>query len=152
MDLRTSNTGSKNSSIQKWLQERQQLLLIFTNLTKTQPFADEYIENESTLLKEFCQILLDYISYGHFNIYAKLNLGISNTDAINNKIRQNLLITTDAALEFSNKYTENIENTINLKKDLSKLGVILSEHLELEDKLIYRFVKINRNRQKSRTN
>lgn len=53
--------------IDRWLHERQQLVQAFDALSGIQAPAPNAEE-----LQHFCQLLLDYVSAGHFEVYEQL--------------------------------------------------------------------------------
>lgn len=59
--------GGVHQLIDRWLHERQQLVQAFDALSGIQAPAPNAEE-----LQHFCQLLLDYVSAGHFEVYEQL--------------------------------------------------------------------------------
>ena len=59
--------GGVHQLIDRWLHERQQLVQAFDALSGIQAPAPNAEE-----LQHFCQLLLDYASAGHFEVYEQL--------------------------------------------------------------------------------
>ena len=60
--------GGVHQLIDRWLAERNQLILDYTQLRKRTPVPD----SADTALSAFCDVLVDYVSAGHFEIYEQL--------------------------------------------------------------------------------
>ena len=111
---------------------------MYCHVAELKPFStNKKILNK---LNEFSQLLVDYISLGHFGIYDRLVNGNERRVKVLSLAQQiypELSKTTDAALEFNDKY-ENIDkifNAENLEEDLSILGENLATRIDLEDRL-----------------
>jgi regulator of sigma D len=127
--------GGVSIIIDRWLKERQDLLVLFCKLTAEED-ADQIEQN----LRSFCQILVDYISAGHFEVYEQLmNEGreYDDQDALNEAKNHFKSIdgTTEWILDFNDKYQET-DDLATLKDDLSKLGESLAVRFEAEDAMI----------------
>jgi regulator of sigma D len=130
--------------IKQLINERNEVLSLYCNLAGcdgSKGLETEKIEPQ--ILQEFCQILIDYIATGHFELYRRITEGeekrkdmISLADTIYPRIEQ----TTQIAVDFNdmydsgNDYTETLRST--LQDNLSKLGEELATRIELEDQLI----------------
>lgn len=128
--------GGVSEAIDRWLQERQNLLVLFCKLTaqKDGEFSEE-IEDQ---VRSFCQILVDYTSAGHFEIYKQLMAegqdnqnGLSQAQAHYTTIHS----TTERVLDFNDKYQET-DDLGTLMQDLSELGITLETRFEAEDRMI----------------
>ena len=62
--------GGVSEIIDRWLKERQELLVLYCNLSDISSDPDK-IERGGEL-KALCQVMVDYVSAGHFEIYDKL--------------------------------------------------------------------------------
>lgn len=127
--------GGDNDIIDRWLQERQELLESFCALSE-QPGAD----NTPQRLQRTCQVLVDYVSAGHFEIYQKLleegreqagKEGLKRA----RELYQGIDATTEDILDFNDKYQET-DDLETLGADLSRLGEILATRFEAEDRMI----------------
>jgi regulator of sigma D len=131
--------GGVSSLIDQWLQERQKMLVNFCDLGEIQKFdSDNSVHREK--LKHFCEILVDYTSAGHFEIYDQLvkegeafedSHGLEAADSL----FQTIDATTEIILDFNDKYLETDDLQV-LAKDLSELGESLATRLGAEDQMI----------------
>ena len=126
--------------IENLLAERQQMLVLFCTVAGLAPFThDKPFDKE---LEEFCEILIDYISVGHFEAYERILSNPSEASAerqeVAQKIYPRILETTDAAMGFNDKYEAlNGEAPAHdLEADLTKLISEIVVRIDLEDKLI----------------
>ncbi len=131
--------GGVSTLIDRWLQERQEVLVDFCALGKINDF-----DSKNTLhrekLKTFCEILVDYTSAGHFEIYDQLvqeckELKDSNGLKAADALFQAIDTTTEIILDFNDKYLET-DDLKTLATDLSQLGVSLEARFSAEDQMI----------------
>jgi len=130
--------------IKQLINERNEVLSLYCSLAKCDgnkiTSADEI---DADTLQEFCQLLIDYIATGHFELYSRISEGkerrqeiIKLADTIYPRIEK----TTALAVEFNdvydggNQFTD--EQKSELPQQLSSLGEELATRIELEDKLI----------------
>lgn len=126
-------------TIEELLEERQQLWALYINLSGMQPFkAGQALEDQ---IREFCQLLVDYISLGHFELYERFNDGSEQREevqAVAREVYPQFAEATDMAIEFNDRYDtlkgEELRDV--LADDLSRLGEFLVLRTELEDRLI----------------
>ena len=128
--------GGVNSIIDRWLQERQDMLVLYCELSG---LSAESLHCGAKL-EGLCQILVDYVSAGHFEVYGRLvkeAREFEDKDAL--KETQNLFdiidATTEAILDFNDKYQET-DDLMTIGKDLSQLGETLANRFEAEDRMI----------------
>ena len=123
--------------IQELKTERHQVWSMYCHVAELKPFSPGAKVTQK--LEEFSQLLVDYISLGHFGIYERLVNGKERRSAVlqlAEKIYPQLSETTDAALAFNDKYEKFDDlNTEALSEDLSELGEQLAVRIELEDQL-----------------
>ncbi len=125
--------------ITELLQERQQVWSLYCSVAGLKPFTPE--KPVKSLLQDFCQVLVDYISLGHFGIYQRITNGKERRTKviqIAERIYPAIAEATDSAIEFNDKYEKlNGDDVLkNLSNDLSTLGEDLAKRIELEDQLI----------------
>lgn len=131
-----------NDMITAWLEERQELIVLYCAVSGVHTDINSS-PTKILRLKRFCEIMVDYCSAGHFEIYAHL-LKEAEESASDNLDQANAILpriqeTTETALDFNDRYiTEELTEEMlqPLIKHLSKLGEILVLRFELEDKLI----------------
>ena len=131
--------GGVSEIIDRWLQERQDMLVEYCSLSTTQSFSEEN-EEQCKQLRRLCQIMMDYTSAGHFEVYGQLMReakDFNDTNALEeaNGLYTQVEETTDALLDFNDKYQETDDFT-TLQNDLSIIGERLAARFEAEDRMI----------------
>lgn len=133
--------GGVSELIDGWLKERQELLVHYcelsgeTDYSRTDPLQKKLVR--------LCEVLVDYVSAGHFEIYEQLiqearefnDGGLELAAQVYPRIEQ----TTEVALNFNDcvdgrSLTE--QDVEQLFGRLSELGQVLESRFELEDFLI----------------
>lgn len=131
--------GGVSDIIDHWLEERQQLISAFVHLPET-PVESGLSEQ----VEKFCELLVDYLSSGHFEVYEQLLREGSefNDGSVEEaqKLFPRIQLSTDAALDFNDTYAStelfNVRVVKEMANDLSSLGEQLEERFELEDQMI----------------
>jgi len=132
--------GGVHKMIDSWLNERQQLIVLYCNLSASKPLSveDPLAEN----IGRFCQVMMDYCSAGHFEIYEQLINEAKEFDDGGVELARELVPKLDKltgqCVDFNDTYDQNcaFELLAKLPQDLSNIGEILEERFELEDQLI----------------
>lgn len=124
--------------IEELKKERHEVWTMYCHVAELKPFSAN--QKARGLLTEFSQLLVDYISLGHFGIYERLLAGNERRSAVLSlaqEIYPDLSKTTDAAIAFNDKYenSEQILENSDLQQDLSILGENLALRIDLEDRL-----------------
>lgn len=126
----------------RWLADRQELVVIYCSLSGFQNFS---ADNAACLnkLRLFCQVLVDYASAGHFEIYEQL---LKEAQAFNDgsaalldKLYPAIAATTSTFIAFNDTYDtdDHCSKAIShLKETLSALGEDMATRFALEDQLI----------------
>jgi len=135
--------GGSHSVIDSWLEERQELLVLYCKLVGLPPFdRNEQALPEQAHIQKFCQILMDYLSAGHFEIYNDIAKACETKGkeslALAQQLYPKISASTDIALSFNDKYAETKQDSTlpDFDTELSKLGEILEQRFEYEDELI----------------
>ena len=142
-----NESGGTTNVINKWLQNRKHLLVRYCDLVAKGEFDD--CEQAVKDFRKFCQVLVDYVSAGHFEFYDQLFEEAATTaDAESIEAARKLVLSiqkhTDAALEFNDTFDKTPEELAEMNamlKALSTLGERLEERFELEDVLIKKLHK-----------
>ena len=136
--------GGANTVIDSWLAERQELLVKYCKLAGLPPFdTDAKALPETREVNSFCQILIDYLSAGHFEVYNDIVKQCQEhgpkSAALAEAIYPQITATTDLLVNFNDKYSNLSAKTdfSSFDNDLSSLGQILEQRLEFEDELIH---------------
>lgn len=131
--------GGVSDIIDRWLQERQDLLVQYCDLSAQAVTADN-AEEVGEKLRKLCQIMVDYLSAGHFEVYDQLikeGREFDDEDGLQQakKLFAIIDVTTEAILDFNDKYLET-DDLETLTEDLSKVGQSIEERFEAEDRMI----------------
>lgn len=129
--------GGVHKLIDRWLEERQELVQAFDALRDVKPtFADKDTNGE------FCTLLVDYVSAWHFEVSEQLvseakafgdTRGLELATQINPRIDES----TQFALAFNDHCDKGeCKDSERFAEKLAKLGALLHERFELEDCLI----------------
>jgi len=129
--------GGVHKLIDRWLKQREELVIAYRELRDAKlAFADK------SKSRDFCQILVDYVSAWHFEICEQL---VAEAKAFGDdggldwakKVNPRLERLTDNASEFNEQCTKGTcTDNERFAEELQKLGTQLRERFELEDCLI----------------
>lgn len=130
--------GGVSEIIDRWLEERQAVLVQYCALSDREQNLSDLQRGEK--LRSFCQILVDYVSAGHFEVYDQLikeGREFDDAEALQeaSKIYDIIDTTTERLLDFNDKYLET-DDISSLTADLSHLGEALEVRFSAEDRLI----------------
>lgn len=131
--------GGVNTIIDRWLQERQDMLVKYCGLSTINTFDEQNSEHRQKV-RLFCQTMMDYISAGHFEVYDQLikeGRDFGDKDALKAASEPYTAIdtTTEKLLDFNDKYQET-DDMSSLVADLSSIGQQLASRFEAEDEMI----------------
>ncbi len=123
----------------RWLKSRNTLLSKYTDIVlSTEGSLDG--TNVATGQKALGEVILDYVSAGHFEVFHELlneaELFADGGRDLAVKLIPEINDTTDFILAYEEKYRTGEEYPNTLERDLSALGEILESRFELEDQLI----------------
>ena len=118
--------------------ERQEVWSLYCHIAELVPFSANRTVRKK--LVRFSEILIDYVSLGHFGVCECLFADADSQDpalSVAKEIYPVLSSTTEAAVSFNDKYENSAATTIfdDLKQDLSALGESLAKRIDLEDRL-----------------
>jgi len=117
--------------------ERQEVWSLYCHIAELIPFSANRTVRKK--LARFSEILIDYVSLGHFGVCEYLLAAVDKSDPalpFVRKIDLALSASTEAAVSFNDKYDSNAAIILdNLKQDLSVLGESLAARSDLEDRL-----------------
>jgi len=135
-DVRRPQTSKMVAEL---LQEREQVWAIFHELSDMARAAADVGLPAKVL--EFCQVLIDYISLGHFGVYRRIidgterrRLAVETAQRVYPRIEE----ATDIALAFNDKYEalDRASLAAELEVDLVRLSDALVTRSELEDQMV----------------
>lgn len=125
--------------IRNLLAERQEMLVAYCNLAGLEPYRpDKPVKRQ---LEEFCQLLMDYTAFGHFELYRRISDGSERRQEVMQvarKVFPEIAEITDNAVSFNDRYdaSDHVLDLKSLAGDLSELGERLALRLELEDQIV----------------
>ena len=127
--------------IEKLLEERKQLLVLYEQLAGVVPYADTGALPSAEMVSEFSQLLVDYVAAGHFGLYERIGEGQERRQrvvAVASEVYGRLVDTTDAAVAFNDTYERSGKQglTGELAAQIPHLGELLATRIELEDRII----------------
>lgn len=131
--------GGVSEVIDRWLEERRELLVKYCELSEIQDF-DGANASHGSKLQNFCELMVDYVSVGHFEVFEQLaseGKAFSDTEGLKQgaQIVEAIQPSTEAILDFNDKYLET-DDLASLAVDLSSIGEFLAQRFESEDKMI----------------
>ena len=129
--------GGVHKLIDRWLEERQELVQAFRALRDAKPaFADKERNGG------FCEILVDYVSAWHFEVCEQLiseakAFGDERALELAEEINPRINDITQIALAFNDRCEKGqCKDAERFARKLGELGSLLHERFELEDCLI----------------
>lgn len=134
----------------KWIDSmirmREELITMYFKILtiQTDPNIDHTISPPTKEeLHLFCNLLVDYLSRGHFEIYPKILIIMEHVSNRRLTIARRLIPrieqTTQELLNFSDKYanlTDDLPNPKEFRADLSILGQYLEIRFKHEDRMV----------------
>lgn len=142
-DCRTAKErwGGVSELIDRWLKERQDLIVQYCSLSGVT--TGDNVAAIRKRLGFLCEILVDYVSAGHFEVYEKLIQEAREFDdgglELASKVYPRIAASTEHALAFNDRFDASElskEGLETVYSKLSDLGEVLEERFELEDLLI----------------
>jgi regulator of sigma D len=133
-------TGTR-TTIDHLVAERTEMLTLYCRVAGLEPFEHNRGKNPGReLLREFCQVLVDYLAAAHFSLYDRIASGNERRRKVADLAAQlypRIAESTQVALDFNDKYdSHDFEANGGLHDDLSRLGELLAARIEVEDQLI----------------
>lgn len=128
-----------NEMVRKLLGERQEMLSMFCRVAGLEPY--EHVTPSVEVLQSFCQVLVDYSAFSHFEIYERIVAGRERRAQVVDIARDvypRIAEASEVAVEFNDKYDAS-DHTLDLQqldRDLGKLGEELAIRIEMEDRII----------------
>tara|TARA_R110001606_G_scaffold171956_5_gene318077 strand:- start:7088 stop:7582 length:495 start_codon:yes stop_codon:yes gene_type:complete len=126
-----------------WLEQRQRIIVLLCKIQGLRGFEETRPRSIQIQVQEFCQLLMDYISAGYFEIYQELVREARQFSQGQPVIAQHLLSQMDdstaEALAFNEDFDTRdhcISQLAQLPERLTLLTEMLEERFALEDQLI----------------
>ena len=131
--------GGVNNVINKWLVERQELIRLYCSLTEDDADRSIFLRR----LETFCEVLVDYLFAGHFEVFTELESEARHFDErglqLVNALYPYLEQSTEIALCFNDRceqLKQSHRDFEKIREELSYLGESLTDRFQLEDQLI----------------
>lgn len=143
MGSQQTSSGERRTNTQdlidKLLHERQEVLVLFCQVAGLEPYQRS--SSLDAALQTFCQVLIDYTAFGHFEVFGRISDGNERRSGVlrvANEIYLEFVAVIEAAVAFNDKYdvSDHSLKLDNLPSDLSRLGEELAVRIELEDQLL----------------
>ena len=137
----TERLSGMQEIVDKLLSERQEMLVMFCKLAGLQPYTHS---TDAELLQRFCEVLVDYSAFGHFEIFERIVNGDQKLGPVVDVAREvypRIAESSEFAVEFNDKYdaADHKLHMQGLDEDLSRLGEELAVRIEMEDRIINAF-------------
>lgn len=132
--------GGVHDIIDRWLEQRRQLIELSVYLRE----RGEFTPTDTPKILNLCEMLMDYVSAGHFTVYEQLALEAKefHDDGAVLLLRDLLPLidsSTEVAIEFNDKYDTKEHCNAQLEAlpfSLQALVLVMAERFQHEDKLI----------------
>ena len=137
----TERVDGSNELVGQWLLQRKHLLVAWYNLVGLKPGKNSLAAIDEMALDAFCQGLVDYLSAGHFHIYARIIGEIKENYAqlATTQICPQLETNTQQIMAYYDLHLESAfehDDFTLFQQALSGLGEAMESRFALEDKLI----------------
>lgn len=131
--------ADSQKQLQTLVSSRTDTLSLYSRLAANKPFKSN--KTTQKLLQEFCASLIDYTAGAHFQLYRFIDERKERRKPVSDvaeHIYPKIIDSTQQILDFNDKYDcqDHCDNFDRLETDLSTLGVILADRIEMEDQLI----------------
>lgn len=127
------------------LAERQEMLVAYCRLAGLEPYKPDKLLKRQ--LEEFCQLLMDYTAFGHFELYRRISEGNERriqVEQVARRVFSQIEEVTEKVVAFNDRYdaSDHPLKLDSLPNDLSGLGERLALRLELEDRLVEALLQV----------
>lgn len=135
----TERWNGVNEIVERWLHSRQAMIVQLCDLSGVNE-SSPATATMSQRLESFCQILVDYVSSGHFEVYYELlreaEAFADGSAELAKRLLPGISQSTEAAMAFNDQYSVAVSPFEQISKHLSTLSETLATRFELEDRLI----------------
>ena len=121
--------------VQRWLKDRQHLLVELVGLSRGLRSRSAALDSLSTRMQQFCDRLVDYVSTGHFEVYADLASAPQGSRLLT-RLWSQLQTTTDTVLKFNEVSSSGRLDRQGMALQLATLSVALEDRFSIEDRLV----------------
>ncbi len=121
--------------VQRWLKDRQHLLVELVALSRGLRNRGAALDCLSTRMQQFCDRLVDYVSTGHFEVYADLASAPQGSRLLT-RLWSQLQTTTDTVLNFNEVSSSGRLDRHGMALQLATLSVAMEDRFSIEDRLV----------------
>ena len=121
--------------VQRWLNERRHLLVELVALSRGLRGRTGMLDALNERMQRFCRSLIDYVSAGHFEVYAKL-AHTPDGARLFARLAQQLAATTDKVVAFNEYANRQPTDRARMGSALADLSLALEDRFCIEDKLL----------------
>ena len=121
--------------VQRWLKDRQHLLVELVDLSRGLRSRSTALDSLSSRMQQFCDRLVDYVSTGHFEVYADLASAPQGSRLLT-RLWSQLQNTTDTVLNFNETSSSGRLDRHGMALQLATLSVALEDRFSIEDRLV----------------
>lgn len=129
--------------VRVWLEQRQRVIVLLCTLQGLEGLDHNHPRSTPTRVQEFCQLLMDYISAGYFEVYRELVREARQLQGgpplLVAHVLERLQASTLEALAFNQDYDTSGHSPAMLEllpQRLARLTEVLEDRFSLEDRLI----------------
>lgn len=135
----TDRRARSKERVATLVNSRNETLALYSDLANNRPYQPG--DQTEEMLRRFCQALVDYAASAHFQLYRYI---VENKErrqavvALAEHIYPQIAASTDAILDFNDRYdVAPLDSRLSaLAGDLSELGEMLADRIQLEDQVI----------------
>ncbi|MEO9275044.1 sigma D regulator [Marinomonas sp. 5E14-1] len=132
--------GGVHDIIDRWLEQRRQLIESLVYIRE----RGDLTPTDTPKIQSACEMLVDYVSAGHFTVYEQLALEAKefhddSAVILLGELLPQIESTTEIAIEFNDKYDTKEHCNAQLEAlpfSLQALMLVMAERFQYEDQLI----------------
>lgn len=132
--------GGVHEIIDRWLEQRRQLVEVWVYLRD----RGEFTPTDTPKIQNLCEMMIDYVSAGHFTVYEQLAREAKEFDDNDGVTLLGQLLplieeSTQVVIEFNDKYDTKAHCNAQLEAlpfSLQAMTVMMMERFQYEDQLI----------------
>lgn len=132
--------GGVHDMIDRWLEQRRKLIELCVYLRE----RGEFTPTDTPKIQTLCEMLVDYVSVGHFTVYKQLALEAKEFHddgalVLLRELLPEIDSSTEVAIEFNDKYDTKDHCNAQLEAlpfSIKALILVMAERFQFEDRLI----------------
>lgn len=145
-DDRRAKSQQRNHSL---LESRQRTLKLLSQLAEKSPFIEA---PRPSVVRHFCQTLIDYTASGHFQLYHYTAQGNERRKPLQQlaaDLYPAVMLTTDHILNFNDRFSDGCSDSelSEFEQQLNELAEILASRVDIEDRILDAYARDRRQAQ-----